>query len=548
MISPKHRLWLLALSSGILMAVPFLVPGCGWLALFGFVPLLWMEGLANEMGQKRLWLRTYFAFIVWNSLTTFWVCNATFVGGVFAIVANSAWMLLVFALFRLSRKVFKNVVSYIFLAVAWIAWERFYLTWSQISWPWLVLGNSFARTVPLVQWYEYTGHLGGSLWVWACNLALFGLLKSISTARWKTFNSKAKVAALSLCLLVFIGPTALSLVMFATYKEAEDPLEVLVVQPNFTPYEKRTAFTRQHQDEVLVSAISQNLEDRKGDKGAAPLLVVAPETFTSNILTNNVGSNESVRRYVRCLKDYPNVNLLFGASTHSSILTIGRPSYTARKLRNGGWIESHNSAIITDGSGRSQIFHKSKLVVGTESTPYPAIFCKVDDWLGGAMGRCIGQNEVTTLKVYEYDSEEMLCGSIPIGSVICYESVYGEYCTEYIKKGARALAVITNDAWWGNTPGYKQHCSYSSLRAIETRRDVVRCGNTGISGIIDQRGWMIERTDWWEPAVLRSHVNLSDSETFFVRNGDFIGRFCFFLFILMLLDLIVRLISPLARR
>lgn len=548
MTSPKLRLWLLALTSGILMAVPFLVPACGWVALFGFVPLLWMESSANEMGQGHLWPITYTSFLVWNALTTFWVCNATFAGGVFAIVANSAWMLLVFALFRLSRKVFRGAVPYIFLALAWIAWERFYLTWSQISWPWLVLGNSFARTVPLVQWYEYTGHLGGSLWVWACNLSLYGLLKSLSTGRWRTFNHKAKTAALGMCLLAFMGPATLSLVMFATYRETEEPLEVLVVQPNFDPFQKRMGFTRQHQDQVLIDAITTSLRERRGEWEALPLLVVAPETFTNNVVTSDVDANESVRKYFRCMRTYPNASLLVGATSRTYYPEGKRPSVTARQLRDGRWFDSHNSALMVDGQTGTQIYHKSKLVVGTELTPYPSIFCRVDDWLGGVMGRCIGQEEVTTLEVHEYGPDGKICGSVAIGSVICYESVYGEYCTEYVKKGARALAVITNDAWWGNTPGYKQHCSYASLRAIETRRDIVRCGNTGISGVIDQRGRMIERTDWWEPAVLRSHINLSDGETFFVRNGDFIGRFSFFLFLLLLLGLLVRLISPLARK
>ena len=548
MIPVKLRLWLLAFASGVLMSLPFLVPACGWVALFGFVPLLKMEALAAETGQRHLWLRTYSCFLVWNALTTFWVCNATFAGGVFAIVANSAWMLLVFALFRLSRKAFKGVVPYIFLVLTWIAWERFYLTWSQISWPWLVLGNAFARTLPLAQWYEYTGHLGGSLWVWLCNLTLFGMLQSFSSGRWKSFNPKAKTAALGVSLLVFIFPATVSLVIYSTYNEVEDPLEVMVVQPNFEPFQKRTAFTRQQQDEVLLDAIMLTLKDRSGDMEASPILIVAPETFTNNVVINDVDANESVLKYSRCIRAYPNANLLVGASSRTYYFDKERPDYTARHLRDGSWVDSHNSALMIDGWSPTQVFHKSKLVVGTELTPYPALFCKIDDWLGGVMGRCVGQDEVSTLEAHEYTPEGKLCRSIPIGSVICYESVYGEYCTEYIKKGAKALAVITNDAWWGNTPGYRQHCSYASLRAIETRRDVVRCGNTGISGIIDQRGRLTERTNWWEPAILRSHINLNDRETFFVRNGDFIGRFSFFLFLLMLLGLIVRLISPLARK
>ena len=110
------------------------------------------------------------------------------------------------------------------------------------------------------------------------------------------------------------------------------------------------------------------------------------------------------------------------------------------------------------------------------------------------------------------------------------------------------MTVITNDAWWGDTPGYRQHLSYSSLRAIETRRDIARCANTGISAIINQKGQILESSPWWETAVIRSKINLTDGETFFVRNGDIAGRICSFMFLLLLLAMVVRLIVPSSMR
>ena len=116
---------------------------------------------------------------------------------------------------------------------------------------------------------------------------------------------------------------------------------------------------------------------------------------------------------------------------------------------------------------------------------------------------------------------------------MCYESVYGEFCTGYVKKGAKLLTVITNDAWWGDTPGHRQHFNYSRLRAIETRRWVARCGNTGISALIDPEGHVVSRTPWWEPALLEGTVGLCSEQTFFVRYGDMVGRVCVFLFLLL---------------
>jgi apolipoprotein N-acyltransferase len=199
---------------------------------------------------------------------------------------------------------------------------------------------------------------------------------------------------------------------------------------------------------------------------------------------------------------------------------------------------------MIDGSKRTEIFHKSKLVVAVEMTPYPALFCKIDDMLGGVMGRCIGQDEISLLNV-QYKSSEGRTENIPIGCAVCYESIYGEYYTDYIRKGAEAMTVITNDAWWGDTPGYRQHLSYACLRAIETRRAIARCANTGISAIISPSGEIIEETPWWTPAVLKGEIPLRKDITFFVSHGDIIGRVCTFLFLLLSLALVVRFRKPL---
>ena len=532
-------LWGLVLLFAVLMSVPFLVPHTGLLALIGFIPLLCMERIASQMEKKHIWIYHYSAFVLWNAFTTFWVCNATVGGGIFAILANSLQMSLVFGLFRLSKRKFSGALPYIFLAMAWIAWERFYFD-AEISWPWLVLGNSFARTTWAIQWYEFTGTLGGSLWIWACNLSIFGLLVTLSDGSWACRNTKAKAATVIGLLALLIIPPVSSAVIAGRYEnsmESDDRLEVLIVQPNIDPYNKFQAMSQDQQNAILEGLISKELADRKADSCAAPLLVVAPETFTGDIVCGDYPRSRTWRRFTSFLKEYPGVNMLFGASSYDYIYSDEAPSHTARHIREGLWLESHNSALITDGTGRTEIFHKSKLVVAVEHTPYPAIFCKIDDMLGGVMGRCVGQEEISLLNVAGEGK------SIPVGCAVCYESVYGEYYTDYIRKGAKAMTIITNDAWWGDTPGYRQHLSYASLRAIETRRAIARCANTGISAIISPSGKILKPTPWWEQASIRSYIPLREDLTFFVTHGDITGRVCTFLFCLLLLALIVRFAS-----
>ncbi len=534
-------IWGLVLLFAAMMSVPFLVPHTGLIALLGLIPLLSMERIASLTGRKHIWIYHYTAFVLWNTFTTFWVCNATVGGGLFAIFANSLQMSLIFGLFRISKKKFKGALPYIFLMVTWIAWERFYFD-AEISWPWLVLGNSFARTTWAVQWYEFTGTLGGSLWIWACNLSIFGILVSLSDGSWQMWNSKAKAAAATGLLLLLAAPVTASAFIGSRYRDAMnegEKLQTIIVQPNIDPYNKFHRMTQDQQDEVFLSQAATALKNHRRDSAQSTVLLLAPETFTNSIICNDWSRSRSWKRFTSFLKDYPGVNLLFGASAYEYIHSKDRPSHTARNVGDDIWVESHNSALITDGNARTEIFHKSKLVVGVEHTPYPAIFCPLDDALGGIMGRCVGQKEISLLNVRSADTV------IPVGCAVCYESVYGEYYTGYVRKGARAMTIITNDAWWGDTPGYRQHLSYASLRAIETRRAIARCANTGISAIISPSGEITQPTPWWEPAVIVGQIPLRDDITFYVSHGDITGRVCTFIFILLLLALAVRIfISP----
>ena len=517
----------LVLAFTVLMSLPWLVPHTGFLALFGFVPLLMLERYASEHGVKRFWMWHYSAFVLWNAFTTFWVCWATVGGGIFAVLANALQMSLIFGLFRLSKKRFSGALPYLFLAAAWIAWERAYFS-AQISWPWLVLGNAFARSTGLAQWYEYTGALGGSLWIWACNLAVFGFISALRDGRTDRWNAKARIASLAGLFILFVVPPVSSAVIGARYKEvSEGRQEVLICQPNLDPYQKFQFLNQNQQNAILLEVAEEGLAGRTSE---SPLLVVAPETFTSDIVVGAYETSPTWRSFVQFLNSHPGTEMLFGASSREFYPDESPRDPSDYKLDGGGWIQRHNSALNLKPDGTTEIFHKSRLVVGTEMTPYPKVILPLARLLNTGIGRCVGQPEVSLLHAF----------GVPYGCAICYESVFGEYCTEYVRKGAKYLTVITNDAWWGNTPGYRQHLSYSALRAIELRRDIARCGNTGISCFIDQKGRILERGPWWEKATLEGSVNFNSRVTFFAENGDITGRICTFVFLLFLLALLVR--------
>ena len=261
-------IWGLVVLFALMMSAPFIIPHTGILALFGLVPLLCMELIASQLGRKRIWIYHYSAFVLWNAITTFWVCNATVGGGIFAILANSLQMSVIFGLFRVSKKKFSGSLPYIFLATAWIAWERFYFD-AEISWPWLVLGNSFARTTWAIQWYEITGALGGSLWIWACNLGLFGLLASLSDGSFFCWNRKAQAASLTGYATILVIPFIASACIGKEYRDSIDEgekLPVVIVQPNIDPYHKFQALTQDEQNAILEGQIASTLKDRRDEE------------------------------------------------------------------------------------------------------------------------------------------------------------------------------------------------------------------------------------------------------------------------------------------
>lgn len=511
-----------------LASIPWLVPHLGWLSLVAFVPLLCLDRVASLEGRKHFFLWYFAAFLLWNAFTTFWVCNATVGGGIFAMLVNALQMSLVWAVFRLSKKKFRGVVPYVFLAVMWIAWERWYFN-TQISWPWLTLGNAFARTTSLVQWYEITGVLGGSLWIWAVNLAVFGTMTVLSDGSFARWNKMARAAlAVAVPLLILVPSTASVIRYFSYAEESEGTVDVVIGQTNFDPYQKYQSVSQAQQNEALLEQFSNGMSGGAGK----PELLIAPETFTSDLCLNDIESGPTVSLFREFLQRNPGAEMLFGASSYEIFNQYSAPSVLARPLGQGRWYETHNSAVLLSQDREAEYCHKSKLVVGTELMPYPRILAPIDDMLGGVIARCVPQKETSVLHYRD---------SIPFGCPICYESVYGEYCTGYVRKGARFLTVITNDGWWGDTPGYRQHFSYSRLLAIELRRDVARSANTGISAIIDQRGDVLEQTGWWVPDYISSSVNMSSVVTPFVKWGDVTGRGCTLAFLLLLALLLVRM-------
>lgn len=561
----SKQIWLLVITSSALLSLPFLSPHLGLLSLIAFLPLLAAEQIAFENKIKYFFIRYYICFFLWNLATTYWIYNATVPGMIAAVVLNALQMSIVFWLFRKMRTISQGFLPYLFLIITWLAWEHIYFEW-EVSWPWLVLGNAFSTSIKNIQWYEYTGVLGGSLWILLVNILLFRFIYNFLSL---TKRQKI-VSGISLALLVLL-PVIVSHIMFYTYKETQyEPSagrgtrQFVVLQPNIDPYTDKFYGMSQHeQNTVLINLAKEALSEIKDE----PVLVVAPESFISRpplVLENNPLANRNfmhIYNFVRScnsftgdldstvsLKDKHNqVSFILGAITDTIYYDYAfraenkaniPPTATARYIQdNNLWFDRSNSAVFIDIKGKPRFYHKSKLVVLVESTPYKRLFNFMSRFaidLGGAMGSYAPQQDREVFTTSD---------SVKIGTAICYESVYGDYYREYILKGAHVMSIITNDGWWGDTPGYRQHLSYASLRAIETRRSIARSANTGISAFINQRGEITACTEWWKPAYLNGELALNNKITVFVKYGDIIGRLAVFMFCLFALMAVVRYIG-----
>lgn len=518
---------LLSVSSGVLLSLAWPPLPFFPLLFIGFVPILWLEDACSESknSARRFFGYSYLALLIWNVGTTWWV-GATYFGthdistalaGVFANTANPLLMCIPLLGFHRTKKRFGAVWGYISLPAYWITFEFIHLRWD-LSWPWLTLGNGLAKFPQVIQWYEFTGVLGGSLWILAANIVLYRLLHVFLHEKTPQQNRKNLLVSL---LLLFI-PIALSIIQYYTYSEKGKPKNVVAIQPNIDPYSmKFDENTLDQQLNILLRLSKENIDSSTD-------YLAWPETsIPQGILVNELSVDPTIQKVRNTFSSYPKLKLITGINAYARYATAETPTARFEPDDKFYW-DAFNAAIQLDSSHNIPVYYKSKLVPGVEKMPYPQIF-KILEPLAINMGGISG-----SLGEQKYRGVFFGPDSVGIAPEICYESIYGEYSNEYIRRGANLIFVITNDGWWGNTAGHKQHLEYARLLAIETRRDVAQSANTGTSAFINQRGDVYDATAWWVPAAIKATLHANTEETFYVRFGDYIGRASVLFTILML--------------
>lgn len=521
---------LYAVASGLILALGWPSHGFPLLLFFGFVPLLFAENKIDQMKHLkfrgwRIFGLAYLAFFIWNAIVIWWLHYAqqvnaegelvnSWISYLIPVFANALLMSVVFQLYHWVKTKSGYMYGIPFLPAIWMAFEKFHLNW-EMSWPWFNLGNGFAKFPEWVQWYEITGAFGGTLWILLGNMIIFYYLYAYLNTKKKKYSKQ-----LAVYTLLWIGlPMAISYAMYYSYEEKGEEITALILQPELDSYtEKYEKDTFEILDD-LIQITHKNITPEVQ-------FVVAPETaFPGSgpgLNMDQLPQDYLIQTLQKEFANYPAMSFVSGVELMRFYPYEKLASETATPFRSSDmWYDVTNSAIQLNAKDSIQVYHKSKLVVGVEHFPYMSFFKPIlgDMMLnfGGTVSSRMTQKERSVFVNSMNDAK--------VAPIICYESIYGEFTTDYVKKGANVLFIMTNDSWWGNSDGHKQLLLYGNLRAIENRRDIVRSANSGVSAFVNQKGEITAALPYETNGALLGKAKLNNELTFYSQHGDYLVRF-----------------------
>ena len=531
----KYTLVGLSVMGGILSGLAWTGWCSGLILLIAFVPFFLIENYLFE-NPKRFTPNAFFiyllpGFVIFSLIALGWMRVASITGAICVIMGLSFLMAFTTWLAHIVRLRAGNLPGFISMITFWLGYEYISLNINIIS-PWLNLGNGLSKDILFIQWYDVTGTAGGSLWILLSNLFLAIVLVT-SLAK-----KKKNAVYLIIWLLIIIIPSFASIYRYYTIKlNNQNGSEVIIIQPNTDPYTEKFTIPFEDQLKKVITQANSRITEKTE-------WVITPETTIDDPANlDDLANDKYVKMIKGMIKQYPRIDVVTGLVTYRLYPAMKEaPTVSARKIDASGLYYDHfNSAVQIDSGKSFGIYHKSKLVPGIEmqfSNGPGRFITRILPYLGGTRwGYGIQEDRVC----FEHTSTFM-----KIAPVICYESVFGKFVTDYVKKGAEAIFIITNDGWWKNTNGYKQHLYYASLRAIETRRPVVRAANTGVSSLIDIRGKRTYETGWWTRAIIKGEIYPETRITTYVKYGDslLVGS----LFISGIIIFIVFIADPLRKK
>ena len=517
---------LLCMVSGALLGFAFPPSPLYSLAYVGFIPFFFLFDRIDSIG--RLLRYSYLMLFVFHALTLYWVGGFTHMRDQYLIISGigllaihpTFYWLPVLAAF-LVKKRFGDTAWLIAFPFFWVGFEYFH-SLGEFSFPWLTIGNSQAYDLQRIQLAEVVSVYGVSLLVLFFNVLSYVFIRNVALHR-QRFTEVRNTVLLSGLILLYVIPFVVGSSLLKRYDAFPDgePLKVGIVQPNFDPFEKwgEGADTRWEGYTNQLKLFFKEIRTLSRDSLD---LIVLPETaIPFHIL---LSQNSAYYNLFKHEVDFSNTPVFTGLAD-GYYTDSAHASVTAMK-RGDTFFESFNSAtLFLPYVGNGPVYRKIVLVPYAERIPYAEMFRFLIEPLQWGVG--ISSWGKGT-EQFVYDLRLRNGNKSSFSGMICYELVYPDYVREFVRKGAKFLVVISNDSWWGNTSGAYQLAAYTGIRAIETRRWIVRSANGGISGVFDPAGRLISGTSMYEAATFSASIKAMDSETFFVKYGDFVGKGCLY--------------------
>ncbi len=485
--------WVVSLTAGMLLGLSFPPVNLSFLTIPAFILIFHLASLCDS--NRQFAYVVYPGLVLWNVITTYWLTMASVPAGIAAILANAAVMTLPLMLMRYFQQKYSGFILLVVLqASAWTTYEFLHHNWD-LAWPWLAIGNAWAKQISLIQYISITGHLGITFWV--------TLTAAIAYQAIKTSNKNYAISATAILLAL---PLA-SLLFFALDKPVYSDatlIPVTVIQPNHDSYLEYGGLSGN--DEVIDSLFSITVRTKTPETK----LIVWPENAIENAVLMNSRHLQRIADSARVW----NTNFIVGTGLYT-LYPDEVPELT-RGLYGSTPYNIFNGTFFADASGVTSRYDKHNLVPIVERIPFLPLLTTIDvfDWVdwGGIAGFGKG-TEAVQLHTPEFITP----------GLICYDSVYPSWIRNFVNDGAGFLTIITNDGWWGDSSGHRQHFEYAKLRAIEFNRWVVRSANNGTSGIIRPDGTVEQKTDYWVRTGFNSVIPVITKNTFYAKYGDWLA-------------------------
>lgn len=380
-----------------------------------------------------------------------------------------------------------------------MSFEYFQLNWD-FSFILLHIGNILGTLPQLAQWYEYTGVLGGSLFVLCINILIYN-----------SFKNRKLIWLLSAVLVI---PSAFSLCMyFTSTNEDSKKIEVVAIHPNMDCRNERKENTDEWKAKKYTELILQKVTKKTS-------LVLLPEmAFFETRFTEYISKWKIKLMYDSLLLvQHPNLNIITGCSLAESCLDTNlaqKKGILFNRLNNGFPYFQYNGIAGINREGIVGVRSKQKLVPIEETIPYPSKIGGVRNLIPslGGFFFCAKPNEEAVFNI-NYN--------IKILPLVCYESGFGEFVATESKK-ANLLTISLNEGWYKHLTGATIFQNMARLRAIETRKYILKSSNDGISSIISNRGDVVIEMKYFKPGAISGEVSLCEKATFYAEYGDWIG-------------------------